>query len=138
MESHIKLGRIFGIKIGLHYTWVIIALLITLSLAARFQEMHPNCGPGVAWATAIITGALFFAAIIAHELSHALVAKSRGLPVHSITLFALGGVAQVSSSPFTVYPDRAERPAAAPPTKSAASARDGGAPGAFFVPGEKL
>jgi Zn-dependent protease/predicted transcriptional regulator len=95
MESRIKLGRIFGIKIGLHYTWVIIALLITFSLAARFQGMHPNWGPGVAWATAIITGALFFAAIIAHELSHALVAKLRGLPVHAITLFALGGVAQI-------------------------------------------
>ena len=56
MESHIKLGRLFGIKIGLHYTWVIIALLLAFSLAARFQEMHPDWGPGVAWATAIITG----------------------------------------------------------------------------------
>jgi len=95
MDSQIKLGRIFGITIGLHYTWVIIALLIVLSLAARFQAMHPNWGPGVAWVTAIITGALFFAAIIAHELSHALVAKWRGLPVHAITLFALGGVAEI-------------------------------------------
>jgi Zn-dependent protease/predicted transcriptional regulator len=95
MESHIKLGRLFGIKIGLHYTWFIIALLIVLSLAAHFQAMHPNWGPGVAWVTAIVTGALFFAALIAHELSHALVAKWRGLPVHAITLFALGGVAQI-------------------------------------------
>ena len=95
MEAHIKLGRIFGIKIGLHFTWVIIALLLTFSLATRFQAMHPGWGPGVAWATAIITGALFFAAIIVHELSHALVAKLRGLPVRSITLFALGGVAQI-------------------------------------------
>jgi Zn-dependent protease len=68
-----------------------------LSLAARFQAIHPHWGPGVAWVTAIITGALFFAAIIAHELSHALVAKLRGLPVHSITLFALGGVAQIET-----------------------------------------
>ena len=97
MESHIKLGRLFGIKIGLHYTWVIIALLLAFSLAARFQEMHPDWGPGVAWATAIVTAALFFAAIIAHELSHALVAKLRGLPVRSITLFALGGVAQIET-----------------------------------------
>ena len=90
MDSQIKLGRIFGINIGLHYTWVIIALLIVLSLAARFQAMHPNRGPGVAWVTAIITGALFFAAIIAHELSHALGAKWRGLPVHAITLSLIG------------------------------------------------
>jgi Zn-dependent protease/predicted transcriptional regulator len=97
MESHIKLGRIFGVKIGLHYSWIIIALLIAFSLASRFQEMHPDWGFGVAWATAIITGALFFAAIIAHELSHALVAKLRGLPVHSIKLFVLGGVAQIEA-----------------------------------------
>jgi Zn-dependent protease/predicted transcriptional regulator len=95
METHIKLGRIFGVNIGLHFTWVLIALLIAFSLATRFQAMHPDWGPGVAWATAIITAALFFAAIIAHELSHALVAKWRGLPVHAITLFALGGVAQI-------------------------------------------
>jgi len=97
MESHINLGRIFGVKIGLHYTWIIIALLIAFSLAARFQEMHPDWGSSVAWATAIITGALFFASIIAHELSHALVAKRRGLPVRSITLFAFGGVAQIEA-----------------------------------------
>lgn len=94
MESQIKLGRIFGIKIGLHYSWLIIALLIAFSLAGHFGEAHPNWTPGVIWGMAIITAILFFAAIVAHELSHALVARRRGLPVRSITLFALGGVAQ--------------------------------------------
>src|SRR5262249_7820541 len=88
MEANIKLGRLFGVKIGLHYTWIIIALLIASSLAARFQTMHPDWGGGVAWLTAILTAALFFASIVVHELSHAMVAKMRGLPVHSITLFA--------------------------------------------------
>jgi hypothetical protein len=41
MEANIKLRRLFGVKIGLHYTWIIIALLIAFSLAARFQTMHP-------------------------------------------------------------------------------------------------
>lgn len=95
MESHIKLGRIFGIPIGLHYSWGLIALLITLSLAAHFQALHPEWGAPTAWVTAVVTGLLFFAAIIVHELAHAVVAKMRGLPVRSITLFALGGVAQI-------------------------------------------
>jgi len=95
MEAQIKLGRIFGIEIGLHYSWLIIALLVTLSLAGHFQMMNPNWGASTIWVTAVATGLLFFAAIIVHELSHAAVAKARGLPVRAITLFALGGVAQI-------------------------------------------
>lgn len=99
MEAQIKLGRIFGIKIGLHYSWLIIALMIALSLAGYFGAEHPNWGRGVIWSMAISTAALFFAAIIAHELSHALMARRRGLPVRSIILFALGGVAQFEKEP---------------------------------------
>jgi Zn-dependent protease/predicted transcriptional regulator len=95
MHAQIKLGRIFGVQIGLHYSWVLIALLVTFSLVAQFYETTPQWSAGVIWATAIITALLFFAAILAHELSHAAVAKARGLPVRSITLFALGGVAQI-------------------------------------------
>src|SRR6266404_5552472 len=95
MKSHIKLGRIFGIEIGLHYSWFIIALLITMSLVGEFQTLQPRWGGTVVWATAISTGLLFFISIILHELSHAAVAKARHLPVRAITLFALGGVAQI-------------------------------------------
>src|SRR5260370_4321179 len=35
MRSHIKVGPVFGIEIGIHYSWFIIAWLITFSLAAR-------------------------------------------------------------------------------------------------------
>jgi Zn-dependent protease len=95
MKAQIKLGRIFGIEIGLHYSWFIIALLITLSLVSQFHTLNPDWGELVIWTTAIVTSLLFFASIIAHELSHAAVAKARRLPVRSITLFALGGVAQI-------------------------------------------
>jgi Zn-dependent protease len=95
MQAQIKLGRIFGIQIGLHYSWLIIALLVTLSLAGQFHEVNPQWGEGVIWSTSIIAALLFFVAIILHELSHAAVARFRGLPVRSITLFALGGVAQI-------------------------------------------
>ena len=95
MRAHIKLGRIFGIAIGLHYSWIIIALLVTLSLRSQFAAVHPDWSTTTTWTTAIITGLLFFVSILLHELSHAAVAKRRGLPVRAITLFALGGVAQI-------------------------------------------
>src|ERR1044072_4596917 len=95
MQAQIKLGRIFGVQIGLHYSWLIIALLVTFSLGAQFHAKNPQWGEGVIWTTAIVTGLLFFVAIILHELSHAAVAKAHGLPVCSITLFALGGGAQI-------------------------------------------
>lgn len=105
-QAQIKLGRIFGIEIGLHYSWLIIATLITLSLAMHFRSTHPQWGEGVTWTSALVTGLLFFAAIVLHELSHSVVAKARGLPVRSITLFALGGVAQMekdASDPKTEF-----------------------------------
>ncbi len=95
MRAQIKLGRIWGIEIGLHYSWFIIALLITFSLAEHFRLHNPEWGEGLSWALAVITALLFFTSIVVHELSHAAVAKARGLPVRSITLFALGGVAQI-------------------------------------------
>jgi len=95
MKAHIKLGRIFGVAVGLHYSWIIIALLVTLSLRSQFAIDHPNWGASTTWSIAIITGLLFFVSILLHELSHAAVAKMRGIPVRAITLFALGGVAQI-------------------------------------------
>ncbi len=95
MKAHIKLGRIFGVAVGLHYSWIIIALLVTLSLRSQFAVDHPDWGAPITWTIAIITGLLFFVSILLHELSHAAVAKLRGIPVRAITLFALGGVAQI-------------------------------------------
>lgn len=95
MEAHVPLGRILGVKIGLHFSWILIAFLIVFSLSARFRTVHPDWGAGTIWVLSMATAGLFFASIVAHELSHAMVAKARGLPVHSITLFALGGVARI-------------------------------------------
>ncbi len=95
MKSQIKLGTIFGVELGLHYSWLVIALLITFSLASQFHATNRNWSEVVVWSTAILTGLLFFACLFAHELSHALVARARGLPIHKITLFLLGGVAQM-------------------------------------------
>jgi Zn-dependent protease/CBS domain-containing protein len=94
MKANISLGRILGIKIGLHYSWFFVALLVAFSLAAQFRATNPEWGALVIWAAAITTGVLFFSALLAHELSHSIVARSRGIAVRGITLFALGGVSE--------------------------------------------
>ena len=106
MKSQIKLGTVFGVELGLHYSWLVIALLITFSLVAQFHGVNRNWSEALVWTTAIVTGLLFFVCLFVHELSHALVAKARGLPIHKITLFLLGGVAQIekeASDPKTEF-----------------------------------
>ena len=97
MKAHVKLGRIAGISIGLHYSWFIIAVLIALSLVQHFHAVDPQWSRTVVWMAAAVTSVLFFVALLLHELAHSLVAKARGLRVRAITLFALGGVSQIES-----------------------------------------
>jgi Zn-dependent protease/predicted transcriptional regulator len=99
LKSHIRLGRIAGVELGLHYSWIVIAVLITLSLVTRFRYTNPDWSTATVWVSAVITGLLFFVGLFTHELSHAMVAKSRGLPIHGITLFFLGGMAQIEREP---------------------------------------
>jgi Zn-dependent protease/predicted transcriptional regulator len=106
VKSQIKLGRVFGIELGLHFSWIIIAVLITFSLADQFNHTNPNWSALIVWSSAVFTGVLFFASLFAHELSHAFVARLRGLPIRRITLFIFGGVAQIekeASDPKTEF-----------------------------------
>ena len=84
-----------GSRIGIHYSWFIIAWLITFSLAARFRVVDRDWGRGVVWGAAVVTAVLFFVCLLAHELAHSLVARAHKLPVRGITLFALGGVSTI-------------------------------------------
>jgi Zn-dependent protease/predicted transcriptional regulator len=66
-----------------------------LSLSAHFDNAHPDWGQAVVVFSAVVTSILFFVTLLLHELSHAAVARRNDLPVESITLFALGGVARI-------------------------------------------
>jgi Zn-dependent protease/predicted transcriptional regulator len=101
LRSQITLGRVFGIKIGLHYSWFLIALLIVFSLSSQFHASNPGWGDGVILTLAITTAILFFVSLLLHELAHSLVATANNLPVKEITLFALGGVSQIEKNPVS-------------------------------------
>lgn len=96
MNGQIRLGSIFGIEVKLHYSWFVIAALVTISLAGQLMAADAGWSGPAIWAAAIVTALAFFAALLAHEFAHALVARARGTPVPSITLFALGGMARMS------------------------------------------
>ncbi|KPK09929.1 MAG: hypothetical protein AMJ68_10665 [Acidithiobacillales bacterium SG8_45] len=93
-ENAIRLGTVAGIRIGVHYTWFAIFLLLTTTLYGSFTHQHPDWDKFTALLTAIVTALIFFASIVLHELGHSIVAIRRGISVRSITLFIFGGVAQ--------------------------------------------
>jgi Zn-dependent protease/CBS domain-containing protein len=93
-----KIGQIAGIDIRLHYSWLLMAVLLAGSFIAYFYEMHANWPPLVIWSTAILICLLFFISILLHEFSHVLVAKVFGIPIRHITLFALGGVSHIEKN----------------------------------------
>ena len=99
MGKSLRLGRIFGIPIEINITWLVIFLLLTVLLVSRFDSLPLRWPVYQQWIVAIATVGLFFLSVLAHELSHSLVAISRGIPVSGITLFIFGGVSHLTQEP---------------------------------------
>jgi Zn-dependent protease/CBS domain-containing protein len=96
MEASIRLGKIRGIEIGIHYTWLVVFGLLTYSLAAGvFPDWYPGWTAGTYWVVGVVASLLLFGSVLAHELGHSVAAQSRGIPVARIVLFIFGGVAQI-------------------------------------------
>jgi len=96
MRSTFTGGRLFGIPIRINVSWFLSLAVLTGLLGGRvFPNVLPDLPPAAQWALGLATALTFFLSIILHELGHALVARTFGIPVRSITLFLLGGVAQI-------------------------------------------
>jgi Zn-dependent protease len=96
----IKLFKLFGFTVKVDLSWVIIALLVTWSLAAGlFPYRYKGLSAGTYWVMGIIGAFGLFFSIIFHEMLHSLVARRFGLPMKGITLFIFGGVAEMGDEP---------------------------------------
>ena len=106
MKQSIRLGRIAGIPIGMHWSVLLIGVLITDLLAISvLPAVIPRQPAGVYWAVAAAAAILFVAALAAHEIAHAIVARHWDVKVRSITLWALGGIAELEGDPPTPRAD---------------------------------
>jgi Zn-dependent protease len=99
-RNSLTLGRIAGIEIGVHYSWLLIAGLVAWSLAGgHFPGRYAGWDQATYWVAGGAAALAFFASVLFHELAHSLVALWRGLPVQSITLFLFGGVSGLKREP---------------------------------------
>jgi Zn-dependent protease/CBS domain-containing protein len=100
MKSSLRLFRIAGIDIGIHYTWILIFVLLSWSLAQGFfPQLYRGWDTVTYWITGLVAALLLFGSVLVHELAHSLVAQARGMTVRSITLFIFGGVSNLEDEP---------------------------------------
>ncbi len=100
MTASLRLGRIAGIQIGASWSVLFVALLIAWSVAGTIlPSQAPGLDPIAYWLGGVVATGLFLGSLLAHELGHAVVARRVGLRVHGITLWLLGGVAQLGDEP---------------------------------------
>lgn len=92
-----KLVRVFGIDIFLHFSWWFVFIILTWSLATGFfPHYYPNFTAKEYWLMGVAAALLLFVSVLLHELSHSLIARWKKIKVNSITLFFFGGVAGIS------------------------------------------
>ena len=105
MTTHrVTILRVAGIPIRVDASWIVIALVVTWSLAMEFTRSFPiRLNPGMAvatyWLMAVVAALGLFVCLILHELGHSLVGQRFGMRIRSITLFIFGGVAELESEP---------------------------------------
>jgi len=97
--SGLRIGKILGIPIYLHSTWVFIFAAITYVIASQYKQQHPLWTDTQHWTVGVLTSLLFFASVLFHELAHSVVAQHYKIRVVSITLFLFGGLARIEREP---------------------------------------
>lgn len=98
-KSGFQIGKIFGIKIRINWSWLIIFGLVTWNLTSAFGQIHQDWGLATRLGVAFAAALLFFSSVLAHEIAHSLVARANGIPVEEITLFLFGGSSNIQRHP---------------------------------------
>ena len=93
-------AKIRGIRIKIHYTFIIIFVMVTWSLSAYLiPTLIPGLGFAVNLYIAVSGAAVLFSSVILHELAHSIMAIRYGIKVRQIVLFIFGGVSDIEEEP---------------------------------------
>lgn len=99
-RASIPVFQLAGIRVTLDPSWFLIFLLVAWSLATGYlPQQLPGAEPIVLWALGTGLALALFGSVLAHEFSHSLVARTRGVNVDEITLFIFGGAAKLKDEP---------------------------------------
>ncbi len=90
-----KIGRIAGVEIGIHPSWLVIYALLAFGATSLARTISPELNSTSSALLGLIGSLILFASLVAHEFAHALVARRLGIPIGGITLFLFGGVATI-------------------------------------------
>ncbi len=102
MKQSVRLGRVAGTPVGMHWSAVVIVTLVAEILGASLlPSVIPQRSASAYWIMALVGALLFVASLLAHEVAHALAARRNAAQVRSITLWALGGVTELEGQPKT-------------------------------------
>ena len=98
MSSTLRLGKIAGIEVGIHYSLFLVLLFFSWSLAKDFLPgLNASWSTPTYWAVGFLAALLLFVSVLVHELAHSVVARASGIEVGGITLFLLGGVSNLKA-----------------------------------------
>ncbi|RJP55992.1 MAG: site-2 protease family protein, partial [Candidatus Auribacter fodinae] len=96
----LRLFRVFGFEIKVDLSWLIIAVLVTWSLAEGvFPAIISGLSNTTYWVMGAVGALALFFSIVFHELCHSLIARNFGMEMKGITLFVFGGVSEMTDEP---------------------------------------
>lgn len=81
MKTTFSLGRVAGVRLGVHWSVLIGVLVVALGLARRFPDAYPDRQPWQYWLVGLPGALVFLLSLLAHELSYALIARRDGVDV---------------------------------------------------------
>lgn len=101
MNTSFQIGKIMGIPIKLHITFLLIIPVMGYIFANNPSDLGFNDVGSISlrYALGISVAILLFTSVLLHELGHSYVAKKHGTKIQGITLFLFGGVSSLEEIP---------------------------------------